>query len=336
MERMPALPTPLAVRKWDEISHAMGPLTAARLNTMGVEKLDVGKVLNVWFGDCPPATHPWFVTSGTKLGGITCDGLDAARVGEDFYAFTMGSLQDPAWLVPVVRYDPRYARAIGRYALHAANSCRLLQGQGLPAENQDHAAWKAKWDSNSLFFYEGLRTWDPSPQRFLRPYATGDPVLNGWTGKPKVAPENHLAERKQWFGEKPYNIALYMGNHVGFLGGIVAATDVPGILSWDCVKTDWFHPPAFPTRLVCNPYQESKTVQLDLGADMVHAYDLVSRTFLLRNTSGNTRITLAADTAAVIVLVPCAAKPPANNDQRFVPGQTVIDWTSPGPGIGKE
>ncbi len=105
----------------------------------------------------------------------TCDGLDGARWGDDgFYAFSMGSLQGPAWLVPVVRYDQRYARAIARYALHLANSARLLQGDGLDADHQDHAAWKAKWDKDNLFFYEGLKSWDPTPSPAFKPYATGE------------------------------------------------------------------------------------------------------------------------------------------------------------------
>ena len=68
------------------------------------------------------------------------------------------------------------------------------------------------------------------------------------------------------------------------------------------------------------------------GAEKVHAYDLVSRTFLLRDTSGNERVDLAAYTAAVTVLIHCSAKQPIHNGQHFVSDQTVIDWTSPGPG----
>jgi hypothetical protein len=140
-----------------------------------------------------------------------------------------------------------------------------------------------------------------------------------------------MAQKAEWFGKVPSNIALYMGNHVGFLGGIVETTDVPGILSWDCVKTDWFHPPAFPTRLVFNPYPSPKTVQFDLGPKQVHAYDLVSRTFLFREASGRNSLTLSADTAAVLVLIPVSATNPGNKDQTFVSGQTVIDWNYPGP-----
>jgi hypothetical protein len=315
-----------------EVTHVMGPLTVARLNTTGEEKLDLGGVMNAWFGDGPSDRNPWWVTSGTRVNGITCDGLDAARGGNDgFYAFTMGSLQNPAWLVPVVRYDPRYARAIGRFALNAANSCRLLEGHGLGDERQDHAKWKSRWDKGDMFFYEGLRSQGPASNPVTAPYATGDPVANGWTGHSKVAPENYIQERSDWFGKRADNIALYMGNHVGFLGGIMRTTDVPGILSWDCVKTDWFHPPAFPTRLLFNPYGESKELHLDLGDDKCDLYDLVSRSYLLRNVSGTSSLNLAAGTAAVIVMIPDSAPAPENKEGRFVSGTTVIDWNGPGP-----
>jgi hypothetical protein len=49
-------------------------------------------------------------------------------------------LQAPAWLVPIVCYDCRYARDVGHYALHAAASARLLQGYGLDWDRQRRAA----------------------------------------------------------------------------------------------------------------------------------------------------------------------------------------------------
>ncbi len=257
-----------------EISHVMGPLTAARLNVLGGEQIDLGQVLNAWFGDGPPSTHTMAVTAGTHFGDLTTDGLDGARwPNGEFYAFTMGTLQNAAWLVPVARYDPRYARAIARFALHEANSARLLQGVGLDADHQDHSAWKTQWDKNNLLFYEGLMSSAPNSHRFspadpepphpLRPYATGDPVLNAWgTGHPKVAPNDYLAQRAQWFGGTPDNLGLYGGNHVGFLGGIEKATEVPGILEWNCLATDWYHPPALPTFLLYNPYSRAKVVTL--------------------------------------------------------------------------
>ena len=323
-----------------ETTHMMGPLTAARLNVLADaddQRIDLDAVLRAWLGDGAISRHSWCVTAGTRLSGLTCDGLDAAHEGAGFYAFTMGSLQNPAWLVPVVRYEPSYAATIGRLALHAANSCRLLQGIDLPADQQDHAAWKERHDPGNLFFYEGLMSAPPAAGASGGPYATGDPVRCGWTGTghPGVGREEYLAERGNWFGEKPYNIALYMGNSVGFLGGIVQTTDVPGILAWDCVATDWFHPPAFPTLLLWNPYADSRDVHLPPEGEAadrvpVDIYDLVSRRFLARNAAGSCQIHLPGHTAVVAVKIPASATL-SNQAGRFLADGIVVDWTAPGP-----
>jgi hypothetical protein len=309
-----------------EITHVMGPLAAARLNARGGPQVDIDRILSAWFGDGDPKRHTWRITRSTRFGDITCDGLDGARWGDDgFYAFTMGSLQGPAWLVPVVRYDQRYARAIGRYALNAANSARLLQGEGLDANHQDHAEWKARWDPQNHLFYEGLKSWDPGPNHALRPYATGDPVLLGWNpGLSPVHPEEYFAQRSKWFGNSAYNLSLYMGNHVGFLGGIVDLTDVPGILCWDCLATDFFGPPAYPTNLYYNPFEKPRTIALHL-AGPADLYDLVTGDFVIRNAKSGNRLTLEPDQALVLVQVPPGAEIKRRATQLLADG-IVIDY----------
>ncbi len=319
-----------------EISHVMGPLTAARLNVQGGQQIAMPGILNAWLGDGDPARHSMFVTAGKSAGGLTLDGLDGARwPNGEWYAFTMGTLQNAAWLVPVARYDPRYARTIARLALHEANSARLLQGFGLDADHQDHAAWKSRWDKKNLLFYEGLMSSDPNSHQFsaadpppphpLRPYATGDPVLNAWgTGHPKVSPKNYLAQRTEWFKGTPDNLSLYGGNHVGFLGGIEAATTVPGILRWDCLATDWYHPAALPTFLYYNPYREPKMILLWFR-ERVSLYDMVARRFIARGAIGSYRLKLAPDQAAVLVTVRPGAKIERRGSRRFADG-VVIDY----------
>jgi len=312
-----------------EITHVMGPLAAARLNARGGPQIDIDRILSAWFGDGDPKRHTWRITRGMRFGDITCDGLDGARWGDDgFYAFTMGSLQGPAWLVPVVRYDQRYSRTIGRYALHAANSARLLQGEGLDANHQDHAKWKARWDPQNHLFYEGLKSWDPGPDRSLRPYATGDPVLLGWnTGLSKVNPKEYFAQRSEWFGNTSYNLSLYMGNHVGFLGGIVDLTDVVGILRWDCLATDWHHPPAYPTHLYYNPFKKPRTITLHL-TEPADLYDLVAGAFIWRRAESGYRLTIAPDQALVLVQVPLGSSMKRQGNQ-LLAGGVVINYRMP-------
>ena len=311
-----------------EISHVMGPLTAARLNTQLKDgaPLDMDRVLSAWFGDGPLDRCPWGITAGTQLSGITCDGLDGARwENNGFYAFSMGSLQGPAWLVPVARYDQRYARAIARYALHAANSARLLQGEGLDANHQDHAPWKSRWDPDNLFFYEGLASKGPGNAGNLTPYARGDAVLNGWnTGHPPVPDDGYVQQRTAWFGATAFNIAPYMGNSIGFLGGIVRDTNVPGVLAWDCTATDWFHPPAYPTHLFYNPFGDRKSIRLQLShsADL---YNTVTGRFVARGAHDGFQLQLAPDEAIVLVQVPRKSRI-ERQDGHLLAGGIVIDY----------
>lgn len=309
-----------------EISHLMGPLAAARLNALHDTDLDLDSLLAIWFGDGPRDRHPWQITAGTRFGGMTCDGLDGSKWEEQdrsFHAFAMGTLQGPAWLVPVVRYDPRYARAIARYALHAANSSRFFLGIDLDWDRQDHKDWKDRWDPQGLLMYEALTPWDWSPERRFRPYATGDPIRCGW-GCEKVEPNVYSASKREWFSRSANNIALYGGNHIGFLGGICELTNVPGILRWDCLATDWLHPPAYPTFLYHNPYDTPRTVKVTLERP-AHLYDLTEGRCIARSARSGHPLTLAADQAAVLVAVPPEGETQRDGSRLLVDG-VVVDY----------
>jgi len=309
-------------------------VTAARLNRMfggSPHPLDLDAAMKVWFGDYPEGTNTWAITAGTRCGGITCDGLDGARwSGGGFYAFAMSSLQGPAWLLPVARYEPQYARAIAKYALHAANSARLLQGYGLTDGQQDHAVWKRTSDSDHLLFYEGLKAWSPDPERRFTPYATGDPMLLGWgPDRKKIPHAEYLARRDAEFADGCGNISLYMGNQVGFLGGVMRLTNVPGVLAWDCLATDWYHESAWPTTLVYNPHAVAHAVELPLrNGEVFIDVSTGKRVKTEKGSDGKARIALAADTALVLVALPAKAKVVQQSDGRVTAEGRVIAFGS--------
>lgn len=323
-----------AVMKWYlenpgryEGNHMQAPLAAARLNAEYGDNFDVGAAIAAWMGDGDQKTHGWGMTSGAKYEGVTCDGIDGARwskTGDKFHGFAMGTLSGPAWIVPVARYDQRYAAGIAKYALNAAVSSRIFQGYKMDWDHQDHKDWKDKHDPEYLFFYESVMPWEPSKEKKFRPYACGDPIKCGW-GVEKVKPEDYLAEKKKWFSKKSNNIALYMGNHVGLLGGICQLTKVPGILQWDCLKTDWLSPKAYPTYLYYNPYQEAKTVSVKLKrtADL---YDACQAKYIARAVK-NYKLNLAPNQAAVIVAVPPNAQIERKGKHLLANG-VVIDYQS--------
>jgi hypothetical protein len=305
-----------------EMSHEMGPLVLARLNAEHECDFDMQRMLNIWFGDykafTPPLAEgqvmPWGIVAGSRLGGVTCDGLDGAcwRGKRDggFYAFAMGSYQAPGWLLPAVRYDQRIARAAGRYALNAANSCRYFLGVDLDWDHQDHKDWRDSLADGTgyLFSYEGVRSQPHAgdPQHMFQPYATGDHVIGQY--RRNQTPLGQYWIEKRELSKSADNIALYMGASIGFLGAPYNATDVDGIIAWDLNVTDHFAPPSFPTRLLYNPFDVPRAVTLDVGQPMSDLYDTVAGQFILRNVRGRQTIMLAADQAAVIVIAPANLK----------------------------
>ena len=322
-----------------EVSHVMGPLVTARINAEQGEQFDMKWMMDNWFGDhsrLPGFVHQWAITHNTTLGGMTCDGLDGAwwqRPDDNgFYAFAMGSFQAPAWLVPVARYDPRFARSIARYALHAANSCRFFLGIDLDGDHQDHLDWRKSLPDGKgfVFSYEGLRTeaHHADAGHSFQPYATGDPIAlfsRKYTGGRGA---NYWSDKKT-FNHSSENIALYMGHHIGFLGAICHATDVPGIIAWDLTKTDYFRPKCFPSFLLYNPCPGERTVTFDVGASACDLYDAVAGDFVKRNVRGRQAIPIATDQALVLVLTPAGGKATEEGSKLKIDG-VVVDYRRTG------
>lgn len=273
-----------------EIQFLYGTILAARMNAELGTDYDLEKIMN-WNFDVGPLrvwahTTGWGVTLGNWNGMDVCGlrGAISKPENTDFgdYAFIMNSFQQAGILSPLVRYDDRYARAMGRYLLNLANSARLFYPDYLPDENQDGAEWSHTNDPGSYIAYEALRRYQDDKS----PFATGDALKGGW------APTNH---------------SLYSSAPVGFLGSILETTGVEGILVFDLLKTDFFSREAYPSYLVYNPHGGTESIELDAGPAATDIYDAVSSSFITRDVSGKTTISLAADHAMVLVLVPAGA-----------------------------
>ncbi|MBT8400331.1 MAG: laminin G, partial [Rhodothermia bacterium] len=198
-----------------EIQLPYGVYAAARMNAELGTAYDIEKMLN-WCFEVGPL-RSWGTLVGT-WGGYDVHGL----VGEDSfndYAFLMNGFQHAGALVPMVRYDDRFAHAIGKWVVNLANASRLFYPNYLPASHQDSEEWSFEYDPDSYIGHEALRQ-----EKFgLRPYATGDAVDGGWGFT---------------------NLVLYGSSHAGILGGIVDTTEVPGLLRLDLLKTDYYAAPA--------------------------------------------------------------------------------------------
>ncbi|MBK7222206.1 MAG: hypothetical protein IPH94_13040 [Saprospiraceae bacterium] len=162
----------------------------AELNT----DYDIEKMVN-WCFDKGPL-RGWGCIKG-KWGGLDVTGLiGEANDGGNDYAFQMNGLHQAAALVPMTRYDKRFAKDIAKWVLHLANANRLFYHGFLPSDQQDASTWSAQYDNNRVLGYEALRqVWQTKS-----PFSTGDALKSGWSAT---------------------NLALYGTSSIGYLGSII-------------------------------------------------------------------------------------------------------------------
>jgi hypothetical protein len=282
-----------------EVLLPYGAYIAARMNAELGRDYDVLKLLNWCFDGYSEPRPGWGVIAST-LGGYDCHGLVGSNTDGGGYAFAMNTFSMAAPLVPLVRYDTRFARSIGKWMLNAANNARLFYSDSLPEDHQSSAFWDG--DPGHVVAYEGLR----KSRAGNSPYATGDALGDGWA---------------------PTDFGLYGSSHVGIFGGIIGPTNDEKILQLDCLVTDFYHDAAYPTYLYFNPYVVKRTVEIDVGPRPVDLYDAVTHKFVKVNITGLTSFDIAADSAAVIVVTPNGGKVEYLGRRMLIDG-VVVDYNS--------
>jgi hypothetical protein len=285
--------------RYDATFVAYAAYLAARMNAELSRNYDTRKLVNWSFSHDSYVTPPTEVLA-KKFGEYDVSGLFAWDHDRG-YAFETFQLAAP--LVPLVRYDPRFARAVGKWLLNAANAARLFYPQELPDAYQAAPEFKALF--KNVIGYEALTVKNNAP------YAERD----DWKctrpdGTPYVFP-------------KVSELSLYGSSHVGIFGGIISRTDDEKILQLDCLKTDFFHDKAYPTYLYFNPHAEAKEIHIDVGSKGVDVYDTVSKRWLKRSVHGSTPLRLPKDSAAVIVLSPAGGKIAQEGGKLLVNGIAV-------------
>jgi hypothetical protein len=140
--------------------------------------------------------------------------------------------------IPLVRYEPRYAHAIGRWFLNAANAARLFYPNELPAENQTCATYAR--ETQGVIAHEGLA----KARHGRPPLAMGDALMHGWGTT---------------------DFSLYGSCLVGVFGSLIQRTNDAHRLQLDCLRTDFFRDDAYATHLYYNPHARRATVRVDVG-----------------------------------------------------------------------
>ena len=281
-----------------ELQLPYGIYIAAKMNAELGTQYNIEKMLN-WTFNIGPLRN-WGAIVG-KWGGLDMHGLIGEVNGVNDYPFLMNTFQQAGALLPLLRYDDRFADALGKWMLNAANATRFFYPNYLPANKQDSEEWAFQYDTNSYIGHEAIR----QLQYGVSPYATGDAIAGGWGYT---------------------NLVLYGSSHVGIFGSIIDTTDVEGILKLDLLKTDFFRDEAYPTFLFYNPYDIDKTVSIDVGSNK-DIYESTTNTFLLTGVYGITQVTIPAKRSYIVVITPNGGTKTYDYDKMLVNG-LVVDYMS--------
>lgn len=272
-----------------EILMPMGALTAARMNAELGTDYNVGKIIDWIFDGCKSSSgrYGWGVIA-ERWGNYDVYGLQGSTTDGGGYAFFMNSVKLMWPMVPVVKYEPQFADAIGKWMLNAANACRLFY----PTEIDDEHQWlpELKNCTDGNIAYEGLRKYDKYGKESLE-------------GVSPVA----LGDGPQWTSSNGDEtmFSIYSTAPVGILGALVQKTDVEGIIRIDCNVTDFYADRPYPVYMYYNPFGEDREVTYSTEAyDTADLFDLVSRTYVSESVYKSSRITVPAGHSLVIVELP--------------------------------
>jgi hypothetical protein len=277
-----------------ELLMPFGAYIGARLNANHRTDFETKKIIDWTFEGCKAADGRtgWGVIS-ERWGDYDVHGLQGSITDGGGYAFLMNSFA-LAWpLVPMVKYDNRYANSVGKWMLNVTNAARLCY----PYEIDDqHQFLPEKKDiTRNVIAYEGLRKQDDYGKVSLKgasPVATGDGPK--WVkGQPDVS-----------------MFSLYSSCQVGIFGSIVKKTNVEKILQLDCNVTDFYSDETWPTYLYYNPYEEGKSVFYNHSHDNepFDLYDALSNEKIVENATGSAEFVIFPKSSRLLTVLPAGSK----------------------------
>jgi hypothetical protein len=292
-----------------EILLPLGVYTAAYLNATEGTNYDVHKLLDWVFDGCksPTGRTGWGIIVG-KWGDYDVSGLQGSITDGGGYAFLMNSIK-PAWpFIPMVKYQPQYAKAIGKWMLNNASACRLFY----PMEIDDKHEWAPEFKdiTNNNVSYEGLRKADDYGKESLK-------------GVSPVA----IGDGPKWIAGNPTEsmFSVYSSSPIGILGSIVNKTNVEGILQLDCNITDFYIEKPYPVYLYYNPYKETKTVTYH-ASQACDLFDIVAKKYVAKDVKTDGSFEIPADEARIVVELPTGTKLSWDNGKIIANKQYIISY----------
>ncbi len=285
-----------------------GTYTAARLNAEQGTNYNITKLLNWMFDGCQvkDGRYGWGIIA-ERWGDFDVYGLQGSITDGGGYGFFMNSVA-MAWpLVPMVKYEPQYAKTIGKYMLNAVNASRLFYPDQV--DNAHQFLPELKDLTHGIIGYEGIRKMDDYNK----------PQLKG------VSPVS-IGDGPKWVAGQPKEsmFSLYSTSIAGIFGAIVHTTDVEGILALDCNVTDFYADNKYPEFLYFNPFGETKTVTYS-SDQPVDLFDIISKKYFAKAQQGKISLEIPAGEACLIVELPAGTKL-IKDGKKLKANNTVISY----------
>lgn len=277
-----------------EVLGFYGPVLAARMDAELGRSYSVSKHLNWIFASTSDARPGWGCECG-NWGGYDAYGLMGSTTDTSGYTFSMNTYAAAGLITPVVRYQPQFARLLGRWLLHVAANASLFYPGTLATNMQSGSSWVQQTGVTNIS-YEGVRNLGSTT-----PYSTGD----------ATAPVQNFNPYGAWGS--------------GFLAALFQTSNVPGILQIDCLATETMPPPAYPTFLFYNPYGVKQAITVNIGPEATHLYDAATGTFIATNVTGSASISILPDHAVVLVQCPASGVPSQGGQKLLISG-VVVDY----------
>jgi hypothetical protein len=290
----------LKENRFYEILMPFGAYVAARLNAEEGTNYDFSNLLDWTFDGDSVCREGWGVLVG-NWNGYDISGIIGSTVGfnpvnknlkdveSEGFGFLMNTY-DAMWpLVPMVRYDQRYANTIGKWMLNAANASRLFYPYEIPDDHQTIP--EEKEHTKGVIAYEGLINKSHYVEEGLyldvkAPVAIGDGMK--WNkDNPKVS-----------------QFSVYGSGHVGIPGAIISKTSIENILQLDLLATDFYKGKAYPSYLYYNPNPEVKVVTISTTEQELKIYDAIQRAFIAKKVTGSFTFNISQEHSSILVFVP--------------------------------
>lgn len=292
-----------------EILMPFGAYVAARMNAEQGTFYDFSKILEWTFDGTSVCREGWGVLVD-NWNGYDVSGIVGSTIDHGGFGFLMNTY-DAMWpLVPMVRYDQRYANTIGKWMLNAANTSHLFYPYEIPDEHQTIP--EEKVHTKGVIAYEGLIKSSHYDEEGLyldlkAPVAIGDGMK--WNkDNPKVS-----------------QFSVYGSGHVGIAGSIISRTNIKNILQLDLLATDFYKAKAYPTYLYYNPNTETEEVTISTGNQELKIYNAMQRAFIAKNVSGSFTFKIGKENSAILVFVPKKAKISTRQGKLYA-DNVVIDY----------